>query len=433
MFMAGGFLILTFPDSKMPKIRTFVDDSIPTRAVRDRADLLEVLAHATAHQTKLDIRGHGSRLTLGRPVAADQIITLDGLNGITLYEPDELVLVAKAATPMSAILKTLDEAQQMLAFDPPLRALSHSGAVGTIGGVMATNASGPRRIVAGAARDYLLGFHAVSGRGEAFKSGGRVMKNVTGYDLSKLMAGSFGTLAVMDEITLKTMPKPETARTLLIETSDEIEAGAVLKKAFDSPHEPTTGAILPARAAVFSSLKKVKEFAQTKAIAVIRLEGFDDSVSDRLAALTDRLLKYQKSMILKGNDANRLHAELRDVRLLPENEHRVIWKLSCPPAEGGALLKELLKRPNCCGYADWAGGLIWLSHPSGVDGGAEILRQKIRSIGGHATLISAPEAMRRAVPVFEPQPEALMDLSRRIKASFDPLGILNHGRIYEGI
>ena len=405
----------------------------PDHVVRDSDDLLEVLSAAVAHQTKLDIRGQGSRLTLGRPVDADQIITLDGLNGITTYEPDELVIIAKAATPMVDILKALDEEGQMLAFDPPLGALSHDEAKGTIGGVIATNASGPRRMVAGAARDHLLGFHAVSGRAEGFKSGSRVMKNVTGYDLSKLMAGSFGTLAVMDEIILKTMPKPEDASTILIRAKNEVMASAVVRKAFDSSFEPTTGAIIPTKSAVFSNCKAVSNFVKTGVIAAIRLEGFRVSVKDRMKALISLLGAFGEITTLNKKDADKLHAELREVSLLPEQNNRVIWTLSCPPLEGGKLLAELLKRPNCRGYADWGGGLIRLSHPSGLDGGANVLRKMMAPIGGHATLVSGPETMRASIDVFEPQPASLMELSRRVKSSFDPLGILNPGRMYESM
>ncbi len=414
-------------------MRAISTPSSPPHAVRDNDDLLDVISAAVSNKTKLDIRGQGSRLGLGRPIEADQIITLDGLQGITTYEPDELVLIARAATPMKDILKTLDDAGQMLAFDPPLNARSHDEAKGTLGGMIATNASGPRRMVAGAARDYLLGFNAISGRGEGFKSGSRVMKNVTGYDLSKLMAGSFGTLAVMDEITIKTMPMPEDARAILVKTNDEVAAGDAIRAAFDSSFEPTCGAIIPAKTAVFSTCKTFKDAAKNGAIAVIRLEGFSVSVKDRVAALTDILAPFGEINILDKNDADVLHIDLREVSLLPAQNNRVLWKISCPPASGGRILNALSKRPNCRGYADWGGGLIWLSHPSGLDGGAEVLRRMLAEVGGHVTLVSAPESMRMNVDVFEPQPAPLAELSRRVKASFDPLGILNPGRMYEGM
>lgn len=414
-------------------MRVISNPTLPPHAVRDHDDLLEVITAAAGQKTTLEIRGKGSRQGLGRPVMADQVITLDGLNGIVTYEPDELVLIAKSATPLAVILKALDDAGQMLAFDPPLGATGHKDAKGTLGGVIATNSSGPRRMVAGAARDYLLGFNAISGRAEGFKSGSRVMKNVTGYDLSKLMAGSFGTLAVMDEITIKTMPKPEDAVTLLIKAKDEIEATAIIRKAFDSAYEPTTGAIIPAKTAIFSSCKPVKDFLKSGAMAAIRLEGFSVSVKSRVEALTTLLSSYGEIVTLAQKEADILHSDLREVTLLPEQNNRVIWKMSCPPAEGGKIMTELAKRPNCRTYADWGGGLIWISHPAGLDGGAEILRKMVAGIGGHVTLVSASENMRAKADVFEPQPAPLFELSRRVKASFDPLGILNPGRMYKGI
>jgi glycolate oxidase FAD binding subunit len=413
-------------------MRALSDPAIPSYGVRDRADLLEAVRTAAANKTRLDIRGHGTRTGWGRPAEADQIITLDGLSGIETYEPDELVMIAKAATPLKDILKALDDAGQMLAFDPPLGARSHDKAQGTLGGIIATNASGPRRLIAGAARDHLLGFNAVSGRGEVFKSGSRVMKNVTGYDLSKLMAGSFGTLAVMDEITVKTMPKPEDAAALLIRAGGEVAAGDIVRRAFDSAHEPTTGAIIPASAAAYSSCRNLKIIPGPGAIAAIGLEGFRVSVKSRVKALKEILGQYGDVSVISKKGADTLHADLREGALLQRQADRAIWKMSCPPAEGGRILGELMKLP-CRAYADWGGGLIWLSLSLGLKGAAGKLRKMVASCGGHVTLVSASEEMRAAVDVFEPQPEALFELSRRIKTSFDPLGILNPGRMYKGI
>jgi glycolate oxidase FAD binding subunit len=409
------------------------DTIAPPVVVRDSADLLEVIRTAAAGKTRLDIRGLGSRLGLGRPVDADQVVSLEKLAGIVTYEPEELVMVAKAATPLKDILKALDKAGQMLAFDPPLGAGSHGKAKGTIGGVIATNASGPRRITAGAARDYLLGFNAVSGRGERFKSGSRVMKNVTGYDLSKLMAGSFGTLAVMDEITLKTMPKPEDAATILVDARDEIAAGNIISKAFDSPHEPATGAIIPSALTAFSSSRSLKKYSGAGMIVAIRLEGFSASVKSRVSALKKLLSALGEVSHMGKSSADALHASLREVSLLPRQDNRTIWKMSCPPAESGRVLAELAKRPQTRAYADWGGGLIWLSQPVGYDIEAKGLRGILASCGGHVTLVSAPEDMRSSVDVFEPQPDQLFELTRRVKSGFDPLGILNPGRMYEDI
>ena len=407
--------------------------SQPPREIRDAEDLLDAMQSAVASKTTLHLKGTGRHALKGRPVFADQEVSLAPMSGIVTYEPDELILIAKAATPLRDILKTLDDAGQMLAFDPPLGHINPGEALGTIGGVMATNAAGPRRLVAGAARDYLLGFQAISGRGEQFQSGSRVMKNVTGYDLSKLMVGSYGTLAVMHEVTLKTMPKPEHAVSLVIKTRNIDQAAAAMRDAFASPHEPTAGAMIPDQTAVYSKVKKINDMGQESVLAVIRIEGFKVSVKDRSKAIADLLKPYGEQIMLTEKESDALQAELREVTLLPEQNNRVLWKISCPPQQGAGLLKQMLERPNCRGYADWAGGLIWLSHPAGRDGGALPLRQMLSAVGGHATLVTAPEAMRQEVDVFHPQPAPLKELTRRVKASFDPLGILNPGRMYKGI
>lgn len=414
-------------------MRSFKTPTLPNLDVRDADDLREAIANAGAHNTLLDVRALGSRRGLGRPTDADQVLDISALNGITNYEPDELVLMAKAATPLKDVLACLDDAGQMLAFDPPLGALTHAEANGSIGGIMATNLAGPRRMVAGAPRDYLLGFQAVSGRGETFQSGSRVMKNVTGYDLSKLMAGSFGTLAIMHDITIKTMPKPEDAKSLLITAKNEAAACQAIRAGLASSFEPTAGAVIPTKTAVFSSLKNVKAMAEFNPIAVIRVEGFAMSVKNRIKALSDLLAPYGEQLVLDQKQSDALQAELREITLLPKQNNRVLWKISCPPVSGEEILPKILNRPNCRAFADWAGGLIWVSHPSGGDSGASAFRELVRDCGGHVSLIDAPENIRASADVFQPLPAPLLELTRRVKASFDPLKILNPGRIYDGI
>jgi len=406
--------------------------STPRIETRDERDLLEAMQNAVASKTRFDLRGSGRHVDVGRPMDTDQILSLKPMSGVVTYEPDELVLITQAATPLATIVKTLDDAGQMLAFDPPLGALDPKDAQGTIGGVMATNLAGPRRMVSGAARDYLLGFKAISGRGEAFQSGSRVMKNVTGYDLSKLMAGSYGTLAVMHELTLKTMPKPEDAASLIIKTKTVIEAAMVLRQAFASAHEPTAGAILPSQAAQNSSLEAISRASDQGALAVIRIEGFEISVKNRLQALSELLADFGEQMILQSVDSTWLQSEIREASLIPQNQNRVLSKLSCPPAMGGALLAQILAMPEVEAFGDWGGGLLWISHPVSVEA-VETLRWMTQSSGGHVTVVSAPESLRRACSVFHPQPQALQALTARVKASFDPLGILNPSRMYEGV
>ena len=390
---------------------------------KDAETLLEIIKEATSNKEPLEVMGLGTRQGLGRPIETPRALHLSGLTGIVLYEPEELVLTAKAGTSLADIIKTLDEAGQMLAFDPPFG----DSIEGTIGGVFATNSSGPRRFTAGAARDYILGFKAVSGRGEMFQSGGRVMKNVTGYDLSKLMVDSYGTLAVMHEITFKTLPKPETSTSLIYPCANAREASEVIGKALASTHEPAMAWIVP-DALAKNALPQAEEFsAKTKMLGIIRLEGFEVSVKARTKALVKEL-KEIKPLIVQGEDSDRLHVALRERDLIPKKTDSVMWKITCPPAHGGALLDRLLQAPNRYGFADWGGGLIWLC----CENSSEDIRAEIKDVG-EAMLYDAPAELRGSMEVFHPQADNLVALMRKIKEGFDPLGILNPGRMIEGI
>src|SRR5438105_7587452 len=213
----------------------------------DLGELREAVAEALAAEEPVEVVGGGSKRALGRPVQAAHTLDLSRLSGIRDYAPSELVLTAGAATPLGEIERALAEHNQMLAFEPP----GWGGLLGvedlapTLGGILACNLSGPRRIKAGAARDHFLGFRAVSGRGEIFKAGGKVVKNVTGYDLSKLMAGSYGTLAALEEVTVKVLPRPEAVATVLFAGVDGPDAVGRLARALASPHEVSGAAYLP--------------------------------------------------------------------------------------------------------------------------------------------------------------------------------------------
>ncbi len=407
--------------------------SAPDICPANEAELITALTAAVKQKTTLEIKGTGSRQSLGRPMETDGGLSLAAFSGISLYEPDELVMTVGAATPLSEVIAALDHKGQMLAFDPPLGSLKAGDAKGSIGGIIATNLSGPRRLSAGAARDYILGFKSVSGRGEAFQSGGRVVKNVTGYDLSKLMAGSFGTLAALHEITLKTMPKPKTATTLLVALASASAAFAVISGALSSAHEVAAASIIPAEAAALSSISAVRKCGKNGCIVVLRLEGIKISVAARVAALKSDLAEHGLITCLEGGEADRLNAEIREQALLPEDKERVIWKISCPPSQGASCLEVLKALPDTLVYSDWGGGLIWASRPMEDRGSAELLRGEIGGFAAHAMLFKAPDAIRAELEVMPPLPEAVMRLTRRIKNGFDPEGILNPGRMYRGI
>ena len=398
--------------------------------------ILEAVQWALAEGRTFDVFGGRTKQGYGRPDSATDSLDVSALSGIDLYEPGELVMSARGATPLAEIVTTLAEQRQRLAFEAPnwgpLLGSVKTGddASGTIGGLFISNLSGPRRIQAGAARDHILGFHAVSGRGEHFKSGGRVVKNVTGFDLSKLMAGSFGTLAVMCDVTFKVLPVPEKARTVLILADDAETAVAAMTTALQSPFDVSGAAYLPADIAATSSVSYVSRASH--GIAAIRVEGPGPSVDFRCQALRQMLADFGETEELHSVNTAALWREIRDVTYFAGDKTQV-WRLSVPPSEGADVARRITDHIGGRTFFDWGGGLIWLAIDARPDAAHEIVRAAIGATGGHATLIRAVDDVRATVPVFHPQPAPLMELAGRVKNSFDPKGVLNPGRMTEGV
>ncbi|CAO3416673.1 glycolate oxidase subunit GlcE [Azospirillum doebereinerae] len=385
------------------------------------AQAAEAVRWALSAEEPLEVLGSGSRRGLGRPVQAGHALDLSGLSGVVAYEPEELVLTALAGTPMDLIGPMLAERGQHLAFEPP------EG--GTLGGLIACGLAGPRRISAGSARDHALGIAGVSGRGELYKGGGKVVKNVTGYDVPKLMAGSFGTLTALTEITVKVLPAPEDTATLLLFGLDDQGAVGVLDRALRSPYDVSGAAHLPAGIAARSGVAAVA--GAGGAVTLVRVEGFGPSVTARVALLREEL---RADSVLGRDESLAVWREVRDGvwfgGVVAEDPH--LWKLSVPPASGPGVLATIQRTLTVEAFLDWGGGLIWLTAPPDS---AATIRAAIgnEGAGGHATLVRAPDAVRAVTEVFQPLPEPLMALTRRVKASFDPKGILNPGRMHAGV
>jgi len=395
----------------------------------DENGVREAIADALAAAAPLAIEGGGTKGGLGRPVQTRATLSLAGLAGIALYEPDELVLSAAAGTPLATIEAALDEAGQQLAFEPPDWGPLYGAPAGaaTLGGVIACNLSGPRRLSAGAARDHLLGARAVTGRGEVVKTGGRVVKNVTGYDLCKLLAGSYGTLAAMTEITVKVLPRPEKTRTVLVFGLDDAAGIKALGQALFSRHAVSGAAHLPATVAAMSGVGYVREAGAS--VTALRIEGPEPSVAARCRALRDMMGTHGPVEELHFHNSRTFWAEVGAAAPFA-GEDSVLWRVSVPPSDGAALGQALGRLDGARFYYDWGGGLVWARIGEGSgDGGAAAIRAAIAGGGGHATLIRAPEALRAAVPVFQPMPAAVAALAERVREGFDPGRILNPGRI----
>ena len=358
------------------------------------AALAEAVAGATG---ALLVQGGGTRGG-GAPAGGGTPLSVAGITGITLYEPGALTLVARAGTPVAEVEDALAAEGQRLPFEP----MDHRGLLGTtgeptIGGMVAANVSGPRRIQAGACRDSVIGVRFVTGSGEIVKNGGRVMKNVTGYDLVKLMAGSHGTLGVLTEVSLKVLPAPSATATLRLSGLGTDAAIRAMCAALGSPFEVTGAAHLPAEPAT-----------------LIRIEGFESSVDYRAGRLAELLAGF--GPVASDPDAD--WAAIRDAALF-HGTGEDVWRISVKPTDGARVAEAL---PAARLMFDWGGGLVWAGTEPGTD-----IRPALAGIPGHATLLRAGPETRARLPRFQPEPAPVAQLSAGLRARFDPRGILNPG------
>lgn len=397
---------------------------------RDSKEVEEAVRWALGNDKPMELAGQGTKRGIGRPSQTDLTLDLSELKGVTLYEPAELVLSAHASTPVADIDALLAENNQQLAFEPIDYGPLFGGAAnrGTLGGTIAANLSGPRRIKAGAARDHFLGVTAVTGRGETIKSGGRVVKNVTGYDLCKLLAGSWGTLGAMTDITIKVLPKAETEATVVVAGLDDAQACAAMTSAMGSSCDVSGAAHVPDHVASwFDGLPK------PQASTVLRLEGFLPSVVHRKDTLAGLMKKFGPVSILDEKNSSVLWQSIRNVKPFAADgaRDRPLWRISVAPSRGHEIAGAIT--PAAQMFYDWGGGLVWVAMPFTGEPDAAAIRRAVAAVGGHATLIRAPAAVRAATGVFASEEPASHELAKRVKESFDPKGVLNPGRMWAGV
>jgi glycolate oxidase FAD binding subunit len=384
------------------------------------AELGGIVRDAAAAKRPFEVRGGGSKARLGRATQTAATLDVTGLAGITLHEPAELVIAARAGTPLAEVEAVLASKGQMLPFEPmDHRVLLGSTAEPTIGGIVAAGVSGPRRVAVGACRDALIGAKFVNGRGEEIVSGGRVMKNVTGYDLLKVQAGAYGTLGVLTEVTFKVLPLPLGTATLVVEGQPFEEAVATLSAALGSPFEVTGAAWMPGD-------------ATHPARTLMRLEIEEASIVYRGERLADDLGVSARRAGAEESAA--LWRDVRDVTRLSTDPSTTVWRVSVAPTKAPAVVAAARGAGLVDMLADWGGGLLWLAMPGSLpDGGQAAIRAATKAAGGHATLIRASEPVRASVAPFEPQADGLMRLTKGLKGVFDPAGVFNPGRMYAGV
>jgi len=395
---------------------------------KDEAEIVDALGSAGEDAT-FDIVSGGTKQAMGRASAVSHRLDVSALFGIISYEPDELILTARAATPVAEITGLLKARQQMLAFAPadwgPLFGAAAQAA--TLAGIAAANACGSRRIKSGAVRDHLIGCRFVNGSGEAIKAGGRVVKNVTGFDIPKLMCGAFGTLGVMTEMTFRLAPAAHRVSTVAVRDIGVEDGLALLRKAAGLPFEPTGLAYLPPEICARSAALRATSLVNASGLALIRVEGAEDPLIDKLARLKDIFARENLS-VLDDAVTDALFAETGDGAAFTGTESD-IWRLFVPASAAPAALKIAQAE---FWYADWAGEVLWLGLPA-TEEVAQRLRRITKEYGGHAMLMRGSEEARAALGAFEPEPPARAALTRGVKAAFDPGHRLNPGRMYRDL
>lgn len=391
------------------------------------AEVVEAIREADG---PLAIESGGGLAGLGRPAQASATLKLDRLTGVVEYSPTELYATFRAGTPLAEARAVLAEKGQRLPFDPPdLTGLYGGAGPATIGGVVAAGLSGPARVASGAMRDYLIGVRFVDGTGQSLHGGGRVMKNVTGYDLCKLTAGAFGGLGAITEATFKVLPLAPAERTLALIGLSDAEGQVALAAAFKSPFEPIAAAHLPSEIAA-----RTPALGRSEAATLLRLEAFPDSLDYRGEAIRSALPAGVEIVTLDGAESEAVWAAIRDVACFAGADGCPLWRISTAPTAGPGVVAEIRSALDIEAYYDWAGGLIWLTAPADApDAGAAIVRAAIGSAGGHATLMRAGETVRAAIDVFQPLSAPVLALTKGLKATFDPHGRLNPGRMYAGV
>jgi glycolate oxidase FAD binding subunit len=399
----------------------------------DEADLAKFVRSAKDGAYPLEICGFRSKREAGRPLNPAAVISTAKLSGVTLYEPAELVVSAKAGTPLHEIEALLARKNQELPFEPAdySRIYGSDPMAASIGSVAAMNVSGPRRILRGAARDYLLGLRAVNGEGTVIKAGGRVMKNVTGVDLTRGLCGSWGTLAVLTELTFKVLPKAPEIRTIIfLGLADEAAVG-LMSAAMGAPYE--VSGTIHMHGSMAGRLNDPEIAPAKTALTALRLEGAPQSLAYRVAKLRRELSPFGDTYELDHQKSRTLWSDVRSLAFLSANFDRPLWRITVAPSKAPAIVRALSAFIDIKAAYEWSGGLLWLELPPSSDASVTELRRVLAEFEADSTLMRAPRSVRSSIQVFHPLPLTKMQLVRALKNAFDPAGVLNPGRMYAGV
>ena len=386
----------------------------------------------------IEVMGSGSKRKIGKPLQCEKTISFSKINGIVEYFPEELYIKVKAGTSIKKIEEILKNKKQQLAFEPIDFGFLLNGKsdYGTAAGQVACNISGPRRFKAGGVRDHILGFRGINGRGEIIKSGGSVVKNVTGYDLSKLICGSYGTLVALTEITLKVLPAPEESKTLIIHNQKIESAVHFLSKSLSSSNDVSGAIFLPKEPAVhgcsmdIENTFKLNDLKKDGSIIAIRLEGSKKSINQRMDNLINdlKVISYNIS-ILETLQSEIFWNKVKSLEFFSASKNSIL-RAVIPPSECVNLVYQFSNKFKY--YIDWGGALVWLEAFELSEEMFESLRRKIVKLGGYITMIKYSNYLPYVEDVFTINKDRF-NISQNIKKSFDPKRILNPGKMYTGI
>ncbi len=393
-------------------------------------EIAEFVKFCHSKNIPIEIIGAGSKAKIGRNFQSEKILDLSDYSGIIKYEPEELYIKVKAGTPISEISQTLDKFNQQLAFEPNNFGYLFNGSdnSGTIGGVISTNFSGPRRFKVGSARDHVLGIRVINGRGEIVKSGGTVVKNVTGYDLSKIITGSYGTLAIISEISIKVLPKPSSIKTLIIHNAQLKKSLDYLNISLSSPADVSGGVFYPE---YFKDQFSLNDLTNKGPITAIRVEGVSSSIDKRLNSLKKELGLLNNEVNYLNDDQSKIFWQnTQELKVFNKTEKNIIRAVVPPSKTLNAInnLKKFFSRY----FIDWGGNLIWIEMEK-IN--SEILKEfsrVIENVGGYYTMLKLDDGLKASVDIFKID-HIKYNLSEKLKNSFDPKRILNPGKMYSGI
>ena len=410
--------------------QTFLDFNQNIFNPSSREEIAEIIRNCYKKNIPLEINGSKSKNKIGRNFQAEKTLDLTSYSGIIDYKPEELYIKVKAGTPINSIIEELDKHDQQLAFEPIDFGFLFNGKSnnGTIGGVISCNFAGPRRFKVGSARDHLLGFQGINGKGEIIKSGGTVVKNVTGYDLCKLISGSFGTLSVLTELSVKVLPKPQSSKTLIINNPHIKKAIEYLGTALSSPSDPSGGVFYPEQ---FDQSFTFNDLTHKGALTAIRIEGPSNSVDHRIKNLSAELgLLENEYSILESVQTKIFWNKTKNLEIF-SNSKKNLLRIVVPISETLSVLQKM--KPYEINYfLDWGGSLIWVELEKIS---LKILRE-IKDItqrhSGYFTIIKVEDDLKASADIFTIDP-IKYKISEKIKKSFDPKRIFNPGKMYSGI